>query len=86
MRLLDIHPNNQVILSIKYLQLKDKPVKLQNIFVRPDRVSQKIVMNAKKLDLTGLMSMYSVFNVSLLQKYYLDQLLQNTVQVKDNIE
>ena len=83
-RSLDIHIDDKVLLSTKYLQLKDKPRKLHPIFVGPFRVIQKIGRNAVKLDLLVSMSIHPVFNVSLLRKYYRDRLLPKVVQVEDD--
>ena len=57
---------------MKHLQLKDKPGKLQTIFVGLFRVTLEIGRNAVKLDLPAFISIHPVFNVSLLKKYYGD--------------
>ena len=80
---MDIHVSNQVLLSTKHLQLKDKPGKLLPFFVGPFRVIQEIRRNTIKLDILAPMSVHPVFNVPLLKKYYRDR-LPKEVQVKDD--
>ena len=82
----DIHIGDKVLLSTKHLQLKNKPGKLCPIFVGPFRVIQEIRRNAAKLALPASMSIYPVFNISLLRKYYRDRLLPKAVQVEDDAE
>ena len=69
---------------MKHLWLKDKPGKLQPIFVRPFRVIQEIGKNAMKLDLPALISVHPVFNSSLLKNCYGDRLLPKVVQIEDD--
>ena len=83
---MDIHIGDKVLLSMKHLQLKDKPGKLHPIFIGPFRVIQEIGSTAAKLDLPASMSVHPVFNVSLLRKYYGDRLLPKVVQVEDDAE
>ena len=71
---------------MKYLRLKDKPGKLQPIFVGHFQVIQEIKRNAMKLDLPASISIHPVFNITLLKKYYRDILLPNSIQVKDDAE
>ena len=80
----DIHIGDQVLLSMKHLQLKDKPGKLCPIFIGPFWVMQEIKRNAMKLDLPASISVHPVFNVSFFKKYYKDRLLPNVVQVEDD--
>ena len=75
----DIHVGNYVLLSMKHLQIKDKPGKLHPIFIGPFQVSQEIGRNTMKLDLQASMSVHPVFTVSLLKNYYVDQLLPKAV-------
>ena len=86
MRSLDIHIRDKVLISTKHLQLKDKPWKLHPIFVGPFQVIREIGRNVMKLDLPASISLYPVFNVSLLKKYYRNRLLPKVVQLKDNAE
>ena len=85
-RSLDIHISDQVLLYTKHLHLKDKPGKIGPILGGPFQIIQEIRRNAIKLDLLAFISVYPVFNVSLLKKYYRDRLLPKAVQVKDNAE
>ena len=85
-RSLEIHIGDKVLLSMKHLQLKDKPGKLHPIFIGPFRVIQEIGRNAMKLDLPASISVHPVFNVLLLKKYYGDRLLPKVVQVEDDAE
>ena len=78
-RSLDIYIDDQVLLSTRHLQWKDKPRKLNPIFVGPFRVSQEIGRNAMKLDLPASILVHPVFNVSLLKKYCRDLFLPKVV-------
>ena len=62
---LDIHVGDYMLLSMKHLQLKDKPRKLCHIFIGPFQETQEIGKNAMKLDLPASMSIQPVFNISL---------------------
>ena len=81
-----IHIGNQVLLSMKHLQLKDEPGKLLPISIGPFRVIQEIRRNVLKLDLPASMSVHPVFNVSLLKKYHSNSFLPKVVQVEDDTE
>ena len=73
-----------MLLCIKHLQLKDKLGKLYPVFVGPFQVTQDIGRNNMKLDLPASMSVYQIFNISLLKKYYRDRLLPKAVKVENN--
>ena len=45
-----------MLLSMKYLQVKDKPGNFCQIFIVPFQVTQEIGINAMKLDLPTSMS------------------------------
>ena len=85
-RSLDIHIGNHVLLSMKHLQLKKNPGKLQHICIRPFQVTQEIRSKAMKLDVPALISIQPVFIISLLKKYYGDQLLPIALQIEYDAE
>ena len=78
-RFLEIHVGDYVLLSMKHLQLKDKPWNLHPFFVGPFKVTHEIGKNAMKLDLPAFMFIHKVFSISLLKEYKKDYFLPKVV-------
>ena len=82
----NIGPEDNVLLSTKYLKLKDKLGKLLPQYLGSFKVLQMVGHNAAKLELPLGMKVHPVFNVALLKRYHGQCLIPNPILVEDDVE